>query len=77
MAAFHDAVEGIVTSGSLQTRLASINRAITAYRALTDAEKQLAQDDVSLLEAAIEDYNATVRDYNADAEKANKSATNG
>ena len=69
--AFHNAVAGIVTSGSLNDRLASINAAITAYRALSADEKASAANDVALLEAAINNYNAEVRARNADANKAN------
>lgn len=72
---FHTAVEAIVTNGTLNTRLASINRAIAAYQALTDEEKALAQEDIATLQAAIADYNQTVNGYNKEAEKANNAAT--
>lgn len=71
---FHTAVAGIVTEGTLDKRLASINRAITAYRALTDADRASAEEDIAALLAAIDDYNQTINSYNEDAETANKAA---
>lgn len=68
---FHAAVEGIVKEGALNQRLASINKAIEAYQALTSEEKTLATADIEALQAAIDDYNRTVNSYNQDAEKAN------
>lgn len=72
--AFHAAVEGIVPNGALSERLASINTAITAYSALTDAEKGEAQEDIEALLAAIENYNQAVNWYNDEFEKANNAA---
>ena len=75
--AFHSAVEGIVTDGSLAQRLESINKAITAYKALSDAEKALATEDIAALQAAIDYYNQTVRDYNDEAQRANQAVNGG
>ena len=70
--AFHEKVAAIVTSGPLTQRLASINEAITAYKALTAEEKAGdAAADVAKLQTAIADYNEAVRAYNEDAQKAN------
>ena len=71
---FHAAVEGIITSGSLESRFASINRAITAYQALSDEEKALAEEDIAALRAAIDEYNKTVNSYNEEAKNANHAA---
>ena len=73
---FHTAVAGIVTNGTLAERWASINKAITAYQALSEAERSAAEADVKALRAAIEDYNKLVKSYNDEAQKANK-AVNG
>ena len=75
--AFHWAVESIVTEGPLAQRLASINKAINAYKTLSDADKALAADDIAALQAAIDDYNKTVRDYNDDAKNANEAVSGG
>ena len=61
---FRNAVAQIVTSGSLEERLASINNAINAYRILTADEKASVADDVQSLQVAIDDYNKTVGVYN-------------
>lgn len=75
--AFHTAVAGIVTDGTLSERLASLNQAITAYQALSEAEKTSAAEDVEILLAAILDYDKTVKAYNQEAEEANKGALGG
>ena len=72
---FHYAVSKIVTKGTLDERLASINKAIRAYQALTAEQKALAADDVATLQQAISDYNKTVNSFNQDAEAANDAAT--
>lgn len=71
---FHNAVVDIVTDGTLEARLASINKAISAYHALTDAQKVSAEGDIAALLEAIEDYNQTVNSYNEEAKKANNAA---
>lgn len=68
---FHAAVEGIITNGTLAKRLASINKAIAAYQALSSEERALAAEDIAALQAAISDYNQTVAGYNDEAERAN------
>ena len=73
---FHAAVEAIVPSGSIEERLAAINNAIAAYRALSENEKASANSDFQNLLAKISDYNQTIGAYNDDAESANK-AVNG
>ncbi len=77
VAAFHTAVEGIVTEGSVADRFASINTALKAYRALTDSEKTAAEADVKKLQDAIEAYNKFVNGCNADMDEANKGAIGG
>ena len=69
---FHVAVAAIQTTGSFAARLRSINNAITAYQALSQAERVTAAADVQTLLAAIEAYNQAVGAYNDDAEKANQ-----
>lgn len=71
---FHNAVADIVTDGTLEARLASINKAISAYHALTDAQKVSAEGDIAALLEAIKDYNQTVNSYNEEAKKANNAA---
>ncbi len=77
VAAFHTAVEGIVTQGLLTARFASINRAVTAYKALTAAEKEAAREDVQRLQTAIEEYNRYAEACNAEADEASKGALGG
>ena len=74
---FYTAVDNIVTNGSLQTRLNSINNAIKAYKVLSEAEKSSAAAYVKRLQDAIDDYNRTVKSYNDDAQTANKGAYGG
>lgn len=75
--AFHLAVEGIVSDGSLSERFKSISKAINAYNALSDDEKDLAAEDVAVLLSAIYDYNQAVGAYNDEFENANKAVNGG
>ena len=70
--AFHASVAAIQTKGAFEARLASINTAISAYRALSAEEKKLAAADVQLLQSKIDDYNNAVRKYNDEARTANE-----
>lgn len=74
---FHSAVENILTSGTLEARLASINNAIVAYQALSNEEKVSAASDVAVLQAAINEYNMLVGSYNDQASTANSAAYGG
>lgn len=75
--AFRTAVANIRSDGKLNDRFASINRAIAAYRALSDAEKAQAEEDEIALLKAIEEYNALVNSYNENAQQANEGALKG
>ncbi len=77
VAAFQSAVAAIKTEGSLALRYTSLRRAIVAYNALSDADKQLVQDEYETLAAAIGEYNALVASYNEDAGKAGSGALAG
>ena len=72
--AFRDAVAGIVTKGTLTQRLASINVAINAYKALSDTEKAQVTADTAKLQAAIDKYNEDVNSYNQSAQDTEHSA---
>ncbi len=74
---FHAAVEGILSSGSLQARYASISKAIVAYQALSEEEKALAEEDIAILQVAIDDYEQTIYSYNSEAKDANVAALTG
>ena len=75
--AFHQAVESIVSNGTLTQRLESINQAIIAYRALSEEDKALATEDIAALQAAISDYNQTVGAYNDEFGVANGAVNGG
>lgn len=77
LAQFHTAVTNIVSSGSLKVRLASINNAIAAYKALSRDEKASATADLNKLNAAIDAYNQTVRAYNDESKAANDAINGG
>ena len=70
--AFREAVNNIVTSGTLQERLTSLKQAITAYKALSESDKVAGAGDIQRLQEAINDYNQMVGAYNDDALAANK-----
>ena len=67
--AFHSAVEGIVTKGTLSQRYASIKSAIEIYNTLSEVEKVEAAADIRKLEAAIAEYNNDANSYNYDTGK--------
>ena len=75
--AFHKAVEGIVSEGSLAQRLESINQAIIAYSALSADDKALATEDIEALKAAINLYNQAVGAYNDEFASANHAVNGG
>ena len=77
LGAFHTAVAGIKTEGTLAERLASLNAAIGAYKVLSSAEKAQAATDVEVLQAAITAYNEAAKAYNQEFDKANKGALSG
>ncbi len=71
---FRAAVDGILSNGSLSARYASIDRAIAAYRALSEEEKDLAKEEIAILQTAIDEYEQTVSLYHAEAKTVNMAA---
>lgn len=67
---FRTAVQNIVREGLPQERLASLNDALKAYAVLSEKQRQAAAEEVSALQAAVEEYNLYVNSLNDDAEKA-------
>ncbi len=76
-AAFRAAVQGIVTEGTLDVRRTSLETAIAAYRALTDAQKQAAAEEAETMRAAIAAYNEAAASCNEAAGRAECEALKG
>lgn len=77
VAAFKSAVSGLINDGTLGERLAKINTAINAYRALSEVDKTAVVNEIEILNAAIENYNKAVNEYNSAMTDAESSAMDG
>ncbi len=73
-AAFHAAVGSIVQEGSLAAQYASLQRAAAAYRALTETQRQAAEEDADKFEAAVREFNEAVAACNGAAKRAEDGA---
>ena len=65
VAAFHTAVGAIAGATTAETKLAAIKAAVTAYNALSAAEKTAVATDYATLESAISAYNTAAEAANA------------
>ncbi len=72
--AFRSAVAQIAKDAPLSERFASLGKAISAGKALSEEERAAAEEEIGILTAAIEAYNEAVRAYNAEAERAGAGA---